>query len=773
VTHPPAEHQSLSLTARLVTAPLDARRGIVRLHRETLASLGLPPWSAVRLTGRRSTAAWVAVAADGTPRGEIRCDDLTMGNLGLADGARVTIEPAEPRPAAAVVLAGPPEILQVVPPGLVRRALIGKVLTEGDNVSLLPQDVAPGGAADLPAVRRSLSAALGMAWTSALLTVVGTTPDGHRLVTAETIVNGHAPVAPPAPVPTGWAQPAGRTAAVDSPEDVIELADWSEDPVTVAATRAADRDDAEVPDLADLSWLAPQADRLREWLDLSFHHGPLLARLGSVAALGVLVTGPDGAGKSTLVRAVAEDVGAAVVRRLPSDLLGLPHNTAVDVLNAALAEALAATPAVLLLEEVEALAPAAAGPPGTAAAPLARAVRELVARAAATDGIALVCTAVSRDAVDPALRRPALLDKEIGVPLPDRGQRETMLATLLRGVPLAEDVQLPEVAARTPGFVTADLLALRREAAVRAALRQRDAPTATIAQADLLGALDLVNASTASRSTVDVPAMSLDDVGDMAETKQALTETVLWPLAYPESFARLGIQPPRGVLLYGPPGCGKTFLVRALAGTGQLNVIVIKGAELLSMWVGESERGVRELFDQARDAAPALIFLDEIDALAPARGQSTDSGVTDRVVAALLTELDGVESLRDVVVIGATNRPDMIDPALLRPGRLERLIYVPPPDAEARTAILRASARNTPLASDVDLAVLGGQTEGFSAADCAALIREAGLAAMRRALDAAEVTAADLAAARTAVHPSLRADQLANLEAFASLHQPR
>ncbi len=201
-------------------------------------------------------------------------------------------------------------------------------------------------------------------------------------------------------------------------------------------------------------------------------------------------------------------------------------------------------------------------------------------------------------------------------------------------------------------------------------------------------------------------------------------------------------------------------------------MIVIKGAELLSMWVGESERGVRDLFDQARDSAPALVFLDEIDALAPARGQSTDSGVTDRVVASLLTELDGVEALRDVVVIGATNRPDLIDPALLRPGRLERLVYVPPPDADARTAILRATARNTPLAADVDLAALGAQADGFSAADCAALIREAGLVALRRALDSAEITAADLAAARAKVRPSVRPEQLANLEAFATRHQP-
>jgi transitional endoplasmic reticulum ATPase len=390
--------------------------------------------------------------------------------------------------------------------------------------------------------------------------------------------------------------------------------------------------------------------------------------------------------------------------------------------------------------------------------------------------VAVVCTTSRPEACDPRLREAGLLEREVAIPLLTRAQRREVLGRLTEPLPLGDDVDLDDAAARTPGFVLADLVSLVHEAGVRAAHRHREAPEGvgdlpTLGAADLDAALGVVRPSTAEDRALEAPDLSLDDVGDMETVKAALTEAVLWPLSHPDTFARLGVEPPRGVLLYGPPGCGKTFLVRALAGTGQLTVFPVKGAEVMTKWVGESERGLREVFRRARRSAPAMVFLDEIDALAPRRGQSTDSGVSDRLVATLLTELDGIERLTDVVVVGATNRPDLVDPAALRPGRLERLVYAPPPDAEARAAILRAAAKRSPLAGEVDLDEVARRCEGYSAADCAALVREAALTAMRRSMTSAEITMADVDAALAAVRPSLDPVQVLQLEQFAAARE--
>ncbi|MFC5001008.1 AAA family ATPase [Dactylosporangium cerinum] len=744
---------TLTLTASLRPAALDARRGVVRLHPEVLTALGLRAGDPILLTGRRGSAGIAAVAEATASRALLYADDLLLGNLGLRDGGQVTVSAAPLRAAATVTLAGPAQIAAVVSPEMLRLALLGKVVTIGDNVSLLPQDVSltsldPG---VFEAARRSLSNTVGYAWTSALLTVVAADPDPGALVTMDTAV--------------GWQH--GH--ATHAPGSVITAAGWQHGPAThtPGSVITAPAGEESAPSLDDLPGLRAQAEQLIELLDLGFHHGDVLAKLGTTVSLGVLVTGPAGSGKSDLVHVVATSVQARVVPLWAPELAALTNNDAAARLRKAAGEVRAPGPAILLVADVEALAPR--DQPG----PLSTVFRQLIGELV-RDGAAVVCTSSRPESVDPALHSPGLLAHEIAVPLPDAARRREQLTVLTRGMPLDDGVQLDEVAARTPGFVAADLAALSREAGVRAALRhRREAEPPRVLMADFEAALEVVRPTSMAESSLELAKVTLDDVGDMVEVKQTLTESVLWPLSYPDAFSRLGVEPPRGVLLYGPPGCGKTFLVKAIAGTGKANVLSVKGAELLSKWVGESERAVRELFRRAREAAPTLVFLDEVDALAPTRGQSTDGGTTDRVVAALLTELDGVESLRNVVVIGATNRPDLVDPALLRPGRLERLVFVPPPDADARAEILRAASKSVPLAADVDLKALAASLDRFSAADCTALIRESALAAMRESLEATEVTAAHVALARERVRPSLDPTQVAWLAAYAEQQQSR
>lgn len=770
----------LELVARLAPAAADARRGVVRLHPEVLAALGLRSWDAVTLTGARVTAALAVAGAPGAPHGQARLDDVTLSNAGLTDGATVVVAPAPVTAAREVRLVGSALTTATVAPATLRLALMGKVLVRGDAVSLLPQDIAPAAGSDVRSVRRALAAAVGGTWTSELLTVAVADPAGPVVVTPSTVVGWQGgrdtgdtgdsgDTGGAAPTVLGGSGPGGTVSSPASLSSATaSAATTGAAPGAVEGPGGPARSTEPVVPLEDLAANEAVARRLLDWFELMFRRPELLTRLGGTARLGVLVSGPEGAGKATLVRSAAAAAGARCVELVAPAVAAVEPAAAAERVRAAIAQARsggagADAPAVLLVHDAHALLPAADPPP------LATLVLDELRVATAPGGPALVVTSAEPEALDPRLRAPDLVDRELSVGLPDAATRRALLERLLADVPRADDVDLGAVAARTPGFVVADLAAVRREAAVSAALRGTGTePTEQVRQSDLLDAVGSVRPiSLSGGGTLGSGGLTLDDVGDMTEVKAALTEAVLWPLRHPDSFARLGVDAPRGVLLYGPPGGGKTFLLRALAGSGDLNVFAVKGAELLDKYVGESERAVRELFRRAAEAAPALIFLDEVDALAPRRGGSTDAGVADRVVAALLTELDGATPLREVVVVGATNRPELIDPAMLRPGRLERLVFVPPPDADARADILRAAGRDVPLAEDVDLDALASELDGYSAADCAALLREAALTAMRESLDAGEVTAAHLATARRTVRASLDPAQVAELEAYA------
>ncbi|MGE2832948.1 AAA family ATPase [Mycobacterium sp. SMC-4] len=718
----------LTLTARLNTSALDSRRGVVRLHPEAIAALGIREWDAVSLTGSRTTAAVVGVAPPGTPTGTALLDDVTLSNAGLREDTAVLVAPVTVYGAREVTLSGSLLATRSLSPATLRQALLGKVMTVGDTVSLLPRDLGPG--TSTSAASTALATAVGITWTSELLTVTGVDPAGPVSVQPNSLVC--------------WGDSPRSTPTEDTGTHVV----------TPSAPPAIGFD--------DLKGAHTQAARLREWLKLALDQPELLEKLGATANLGVLVSGPAGVGKATLVRTVCAD--RRLVELDGPEVGSLRAEDRLAKVTTAVA-AVRDGGGVLLVSDIDALLPVPADPVATL-------ILGELRTAVSTRGVAFVATTARPDAVDPRLRSPELCDRELGLSLPDGAVRAQLLETLLRDVP-ASDLKLTEIADRTPGFVVADLGALVREAALRAAARaSENGEDPALRQEDLTGALDVIRPlSRSATEEVSVGSVTLGDVGDMADTKQALTEAVLWPLQHPETFERLGVQPPRGVLLYGPPGCGKTFVVRALASSGRLSVHAVKGAELMDKWVGSSEKAVRELFQRARDSAPSLVFLDEIDALAPRRGQSFDSGVTDRVVAAMLTELDGIEPLRDVVVVGATNRPDLIDPALLRPGRLEKLVFVEPPDAEARTQILRTAGKAVPLVAEgpdaVDLESLAAELDGYSAADCVALLREAALTAMRRSIDAADVTAADVAKAREAVRPSLDPAQVDALRAFA------
>ncbi len=687
----------------------DVGRGIARIDQRTMQRLGISAGDVIEIKGKRTTAAiaWPAYSED-QGREIIRIDGFTRKNAGVAINEYVIARPGKVKDAISIVLAPIDMRLNVDEDftNFVKNRLMERTLVEGDTTLVM------------------------MLGQAIPFSVSKTRPHGIVRMTYETnvqILNE--------PVPE----------AKGVPRTTYE----------------------------DVGGLHEEVQRVREMVELPLRHPELFQRLGIEPPKGVLLHGPSGCGKTLLARAVANESEANFFSINGPEIMSKFYGESEARLREIFQQAQKNAPSIIFIDELDAIAPKREEVTGEVER---RVVAQLLAL---MDGLTgrgnvIVIGATNRvNALDPALRRPGRFDREVEIGVPDKKGRYEILQIHTRGMPLKEkDVDLTKLAEMTHGYTGADLAALCRETAMKALRRylpeinleeERIPPSVLekmeIRMEDFLNAYKEITPTAMREVYVEVPAVHWDDIGGLEGVEQELQEAVEWPLRNPEVFKRMGIRPPKGILLYGPPGCGKTLLARAVATESEANFITIKGPEVFSKWVGESEKAIREVFRKARMASPAVIFFDEFDSLVPRRGMGyADSGVTERVISQLLTEMDGLMTLEDVVVIAATNRPDIVDPAVLRPGRFDRLIYVPEPDKEARLKIFKIYTKDMPLAKDVDLDQLASMAKNYSGADIEALCREAALHALRRDISAKEVSLVNFKEAMEKIGPSIMPD---------------
>lgn len=527
----------------------------------------------------------------------------------------------------------------------------------------------------------------------------------------------------------------------------------------------------------DLGGLKNEVQKIREMVELPMRHPELFEKLGVEAPKGVLLYGPPGTGKTLLAKAVAGETNSHFISISGPEIIGKFYGESEERLREIFKEAEESAPSIIFIDEIDSIAPKREEVTGEVEKRVVSQLLTLMDGMKSRGKVVVIAATNRPDSLDPAIRRPGRFDREIEIGIPDETGRKEVLDIHTRGMPLDEKVNLEQMAKVTHGFVGADLEILAKEAAMRSLRRilpdldlevekisNEILQKIIITDDDFKDALKEVRPSALREVLVQVPNVTWEDVGGLESLKEELREAVEWPLKHKEAFEYTDLAPPKGIILHGPPGTGKTLVAKALARTTESNFISIKGPELLSKWVGESEKGVREVFRKARQAAPCIIFLDEIDAIAPSRSSGTsDSHVTERVVSQLLTEIDGLEELHNVVVIGATNRLDIVDTALLRPGRFDRIIEVPIPDAKGREGIFKIHTRKKPLADDVDSAKLVELTDGFNGAEIAGVCSRAAMAALKRYVDKKEksvksikITQQDLLNAIAKVRPEKR-----------------
>ncbi|MBM1172726.1 CDC48 family AAA ATPase [Microvirga arabica] len=707
--------------------PDDSGRGIARMSRQALAEIGVQEGQAVEIIGKRHTTA-IAVTPYAEDEGLniVRLDGLQRVNAGVGSGDHVEVKRADVRPATRVVLAPAQKGLRLQGSGdALKRTFHQRPLTAGDVIST---SVYSQRSTDqrLPEELRGLLNIPAYGLQEIRLVVVTTQPRGIVHVTAET---------------------------------EIELRPQFEEP------REARRADVTYDDIGGLG---TTVDQLREMVELPLRHPELFQRLGIDPPKGVLLYGPPGTGKTRLARAVANETEAQFYHIAGPEIMGRHYGESEQRLRQVFQEAQQNAPAIIFIDEIDSIAPKREEVTGEVERRIVAQLLTLMDGLEPRQNIVVIGATNRREAIDEALRRPGRFDREIVIGVPDEPGRREIMGIHTRGMPLAEDVNLDEIARITYGFVGADLAALSREAAMDSLRRilpginLRDGIPSNVLESlqvnrqDFMNAMKRVQPSALREIMIQVPNVTWDDIGGVEEARIRLREGVELPLKSPESFLRLGIRPAKGFLLFGPPGTGKTLLAKAVAREAQANFVATKSSDLLSKWYGESEQQVSRLFARARQVAPTVIFIDEIDSLAPVRGGGLgEPAVTERVVNTILAEMDGLEELQGVVVMAATNRPNLIDPALLRPGRFDELIYVPVPDAKGRRHILGIHTKAMPLGPDVDLDSIAERTDRYTGADLEDLTRRAGLLALRESLQAQSVTMAHFEQSLRETRPSV------------------
>ncbi|MAH03735.1 ATPase [Candidatus Pacearchaeota archaeon] len=717
----------------------DAYKGIARIDAEIMRELNIRRGDVIIIKGNRET---VAIADRAYPadvgEGIIRIDGILRRNAKTGIGDVVEIYKADIKEAKKIIIAPAQKGIMVQgDPESLRRGLLGRTVIKGDIVVL-------GGVQR----RKDLFSDMGFG-------------DDFGDIFGEAFEN------------IGFGNLGGGVSQIkflvinSNPNQPVII---TENTQVVLNPKAVEVSDEKIPEInyEDIGGLSEEIKKIREMVEIPMKHPEIFNRLGVNAPKGVLLHGPPGTGKTLLAKAVATETDANFILLNGPEIMSKFYGESEKKIRDIFEEAEKTAPTIIFIDEIDAIAPKREEVMGEVERRVVSQILTMMDGLKARGKVIVIGATNRINSLDPALRRPGRFDREIAINVPRKEGRLSVLKIHTRGMPLTKNVNLNELASITHGFVGADLEALSKEAAMnvlrkhlhKIKLDEEQIPQEIlekliVKQEDFMDALKVVRPSAMREVLVETPNVEWKSIGGLNNIKQELKEAVEWPMKYPDSFSRMGIRPSRGILLYGPPGTGKTLLAKAVAKESEANFIQVKGPELMSMWVGESEKGVRKIFERARQVAPCIIFFDEIDSLAGKRGIDAGTKVTERILNQLLAEMDGLEDLKDILIIGATNRPDMLDPALLRPGRFDKILLVNAPEEAGRLNIFNIHTEKMPITKDVNIKDLAKKTTGYTGADIEAVIREAAILSLRESIDSKEVRKKHFDEALKKIKPSV------------------